>query len=230
MNNLRNSFSKSGLWVFLMVLMSSISQAQLAGFEYFWNTDPGLGNGILVSFDVPQDEIIEAFDIPTTGLPQGRHILYTRALNVDGTYGITNSKEIYLVSYLAEGEYFWDVDPGQGNGTPLLVNLSDDSSQGCEHISTAGLLPGVHNLYVRTKNEAGTWSITRTVQIELTNTSPPAGCSGDYNYDGQVTTADLLILLGSFGTETCSVDLNGDQLVNISDMLIFLGAFGNPCL
>jgi hypothetical protein len=218
------------LWTILLLAFSPTFSAQLSGFEYFWNTDPGLGNGVFVGFDIPSNEITDSFEIPTTGLNSGKHTLYTRAVNSDGTYGITNSKEIYLVSYLAEGEYFWDVDPGLGNGTPLTLDLSNESSQGCEHLSTLGLSPGVHYLYVRTRSEEGIWSNTRTVQIELTNTTPPAGCDGDYNYDGQVTTADLLILLGSFGTSACTIDLNGDQMVNISDMLIFLGAFGNPCL
>jgi hypothetical protein len=218
------------LWTVLLVLISPSFMAQLNGFEYFWNTDPGLGNGNFISFESPANEISDSFDIPTSGLTSGKHTLYTRSVNSDGTFGITNSKEIYLVSYLAEGEYFWDVDPGQGNGVPLTINLSAENSEGCEHLSTAGLSPGLHTLFVRTKSENGVWSITRSVEIELTDTTPPAGCDGDFNYDGQVTTADLLILLGSFGTAACTIDLNNDQLVNISDMLIFLGAFGNDCL
>ncbi len=228
--NKPNFSPQKWVWTLLLLSFSPSLFSQLTGFEYFWNTDPGLGNGTLVTYDVSDDEVSGLYDISTTGLATGKHILYTRALNIDGTFGITNSKEIYLVSYLAEGEYFWDLDPGLGNGIPLTINLSDDSAAGCEHINTTGLSAGVHRLYVRTKNEVGTWSITRSLEIELLNTSPPAGCAGDYTYDGQVTTADLLILLGAFGTDTCSIDLNNDQLVNISDMLIFLGAFGNDCL
>ncbi|MCB0761613.1 MAG: hypothetical protein KDC12_08830 [Flavobacteriales bacterium] len=55
-------------------------------------------------------------------------------------------------------------------------------------------------------------------------------CFGDFNGDGQIDTADLLLFLGQFGCATdCFGDLNGDGLVNTSDLLLFLGYFGTSC-
>ena len=68
---------------------------------------------------------------------------------------------------IVKAEYFWDADPGIGNGTALPwtpgTNPSVDAS-----VSTAGLAEGIHLLSVRVKDVAGHWSITRSEQIEIT--------------------------------------------------------------
>ncbi len=53
---------------------------------------------------------------------------------------------------------------------------------------------------------------------------------GDLNCDGSVGVADLLILLGAWGTcddqENCPADLDGDNAVGVSDLLILLANWG----
>jgi len=46
---------------------------------------------------------------------------------------------------------------------------------------------------------------------------------GDTDYDGDVDTTDLLILLGSWGDEGGPADINYDGIVNVEDLLILLG-------
>ena len=46
---------------------------------------------------------------------------------------------------------------------------------------------------------------------------------GDLNGDGEVTDADVNIILSSFGCTTCpALDFNGDGLVNVSDIILYL--------
>ncbi|MCB0761862.1 MAG: hypothetical protein KDC12_10100, partial [Flavobacteriales bacterium] len=56
-------------------------------------------------------------------------------------------------------------------------------------------------------------------------------CFGDFNLDGTIDTADLLLFLGDFGCEglSCFADLNEDAIVNTTDLLLFLGVFGTNC-
>ena len=57
-----------------------------------------------------------------------------------------------------------------------------------------------------------------------------AGCPGDFNSDGLISVADLLVFLGEFGCEeNCSADFDFDGLVNIADLLGFLSIFGEDC-
>lgn len=62
--------------------------------------------------------------------------------------------------------------------------------------------------------------------------TPPPGCTGDIDLDGQRNTADLTILLASFGTSVApgtSGDINSDGVVDTADLAVLLGVFGQPC-
>ena len=52
---------------------------------------------------------------------------------------------------------------------------------------------------------------------------------GDFNGDGVITAADLLVLLGAFGTDPGfghPASMNNGGLISVPDLLLFLGAFG----
>lgn len=54
----------------------------------------------------------------------------------------------------------------------------------------------------------------------------------DVNADGQINTADLVLLLNQFGQAVSPldpVDVNSDGQVNTTDLVGFLAAFGRPC-
>lgn len=56
------------------------------------------------------------------------------------------------------------------------------------------------------------------------------GCPGDFNSDGAISVADLLVFLGEFGCEVnCMADFDADGVVNVTDLLGFLAVFGDPC-
>ena len=55
-------------------------------------------------------------------------------------------------------------------------------------------------------------------------------CPADVNGDGQITVADLLLLLSDFGCAMdCDGDVDGDGAVTVADILLVLAAFGQPC-
>ena len=75
---------------------------------YYWDTDPGLGNGIsFVAID-------GNFDLSITVPAQG--VLLSLRLK-DEDCPALSSRTILIQA----AEYFWDTDPGVGNGTPLLA-------------------------------------------------------------------------------------------------------------
>ena len=98
--------------------------------EYFWDTDPGQGSGTsLVAIDGNFNQAVEEMLSSSINLPtQGTHVLSIRLKDENGLWGNTFSKAIMVNPALStrsikiqQAEYFWDTDPGQGYGTPLVA-------------------------------------------------------------------------------------------------------------
>jgi 6-phosphogluconolactonase (cycloisomerase 2 family) len=95
--------------------------------------------------------------------------------------------------------------------------------------TTAG--DGVAGLYSFLIHENGSFTLvadiydTDGVRPEAIATWAP-GCPADFDGDGDVDTADLLHLLGAWGTPDGDVDGDGDT--DTADLLALLGAWG-PC-
>ena len=137
--------------------------------EYFWDTDPGVGNGLaLVAFDGDFNQAIEtAFQSPSTLPSQGDHILQVRTKAQDGVWGPT-FKKVFRLSpnnntnfevKITQAEYFWDTDPGAGNGTPLLAfdGNYDDAFEVVANTLAVTVASGLHVLNVRTKALDNLW-------------------------------------------------------------------------
>lgn len=134
--------------------------------EYFFDTDPGKGNGTALPVTPSNNvSIIETLDVST--LTPGIHKLFVRGRNDDGLYSMLVHKLVYVkptpiadpdITPISYVEYFFDKDPGKGNGTPLPITPDFDLTVS-ESFDIASLNPGVHKLHVRARDEAGHWSI-----------------------------------------------------------------------
>lgn len=154
--------------------------------EFFYgNVDPGIGNGI--SFLVPMNALTTggAFDVPTSGLAIGFHLLSVRTRHTNQSWSMTKTHWIHIkpdytnpVSYdsldMVHGELFFDnVDPGVGNGISVVFNANTALSFTANNISLAGLSPGYHKVSVRMQDSHGDWGITRTTVFLIDYVLPP---------------------------------------------------------
>jgi len=93
----------------------------------------------------------------------------------------------------------------------------DDGS--CESTSCAGC----------TDSTACNYDSTATIDdgsCEFTS----CACIGDVNGDGNITVADVLLVLSEFGCMSgCTADVDGDGYVNVADLLLLLSMFGTVC-
>lgn len=62
----------------------TLAQSDISSLEYFFDTDPGIGNGVSIDIDPDVELLNQNFNIPTTGLSQGTHRLFMRFVNVTG--------------------------------------------------------------------------------------------------------------------------------------------------
>lgn len=67
-------------------------------------------------------------------------------------------------------EYFFDNDPGRGNGTSIALSQGDSIDANVS-ISTASLPIGIHTIFIRTKSTSGEWSLCSKRTIYITNSA-----------------------------------------------------------
>jgi len=161
------NWSISNRWLF----MKDITSATVSKLEYFIDTDPGFGNGTDVSITASGNISDVLIPIDITSLSKGFHNLYLRSTGNTGSWSLTNRwlffKDI-AQDNLQSGEYFFDTDPGFGNGTaiPFGSGLGTNVSDFSFGASLSGLPNGPHYLFIRTKEVNGKWSLTNVIQFD----------------------------------------------------------------
>jgi subtilase family serine protease len=131
--------------------------------EYFFDNDPGAGNGTALGFQ-SAGATTGTFNgnVSTSGLAPGPHILFLRAKHKNGLWGMHAQQAIAVLpgtNSIEAAEYFFDTDPGAGNGTALTVTGVTGGGNVSASIPTSGLKEGFHILYVRTKGVGSGWSL-----------------------------------------------------------------------
>ena len=157
-------------------------QGKIVRLEYFIDADPGVGMGVNIPITADQNIINKEVQVPFNGLINGIHILYVRSMDEGGRWSQVSSvlfDNFLLPSYpnaplrprITDAEYFIDNDPGFGNGTPIAIT-NDTSLLVSVPVNLNGIVPGVHQIYVRIKDESGKWSLTN-ISIFDNNTLDP---------------------------------------------------------
>ncbi|WP_422105618.1 T9SS type A sorting domain-containing protein [Winogradskyella sp.] len=139
------------------------NSASIVSAEYFIDTDPGPSNANPLT--ISGNAIDQNINIPTTGLADGVHKLYVRLHNADGSWSLYDKAVFYLsadlsnTAFLSEAEYFIDIDPGIGNGTPITFSETEVLDSDFEIDVPNDLPVGDHIVYVRVRNTQGVWSL-----------------------------------------------------------------------
>lgn len=149
-------------------------------------------------------------------------------LNDDEVGGTTLQSRITNTFVTTNGIYLlavsgYDRDPQDASAQALWLDLPFRSERAPDGPGAA--------------NPVASWAISGasgSYRIDLTGACFLGGpdCPGDLNNDGQVSLADLTILLANFGSLSATPeqgDLNGDMQVSLADLTILLANFGTIC-
>ena len=135
---------------------------EIEAVEYFFDNDPGVGNAtrMAASLAEAEDTLRSTFDVNTDGLAEGIHTIGLRTLT-DGTWSETKVRR-FLVSYGVDNyitrlEYFWNNDPGAGNGYVVDITPGEEVSIDFEADMTE-LGEGPHTLGLRAQSGSKGWS------------------------------------------------------------------------
>lgn len=150
--------------------------------EYFWDNDPGEGSASpLVALDGNFDNAIEEVLQSNITIPQsaGFHVLNVRIKDSQGEWSPVFKNVVHIGSTslpgtnLTNGEYFWDNDPGEGNGI-VLAAVDGNFDNAVENILQNDIPVaqpiGFHIFNVRVKDNQGVWGpvFQNAVYIEST--------------------------------------------------------------
>ena len=215
----------------LLILILAISSLfacsqQITTAEYFFDTDPGFGQGISISL-TPADniEINEVLDI--SNLSAGMHTLNIRLKDQNNQWSSVLIKSFFIdenrgiASEITNIEYFIDDDPGFGNGIPYANFNSGIMLDEVFFANMTGVSQGNHSFSIRMKNEIQQWSQTLMYNFELI--SCDLTISGNISYQtGSSVNSGFVVLYQKFG-EGSAMGVDTIYLVNGSYQ------FGSVC-
>ncbi|MBL7941226.1 MAG: hypothetical protein JNM00_00565, partial [Flavobacteriales bacterium] len=127
------------------------------GLEYFFDTDPGVGNATQAIFDSNLSTFTGNVELSSSVTSPGPHTMGVRVKGIGEKWGTTHYSHVWVEDYSDQGEYFWDTDPGVGNGTGFNLSNTSSSYSGDVQFSSVGLTSGYHNLYIRMRAASGQW-------------------------------------------------------------------------
>lgn len=143
----------------------ALAQTNIDAMEYFFDSDPGLGNGIAIPVS-PGPSQNKNIIINTSGMTSGFHAFWTRAKHQSGNWGVPEVRIVYVASeqvgsdgIITDMEYYFDSDPGQGNGTQITITGSPTSLDFSPLIAFSSLTSGFHALHTRARDNNGNWGI-----------------------------------------------------------------------
>jgi hypothetical protein len=187
---------------------STSNAPNITAAEFFVDADPGAGNGTPVSV-TPGPTANFVASVPTTSLAPGFHFVAIRTKDASGKWGLFEARGFYItiqgsnMGFVTAGEYFFDTDPGVGNGAAF--NFSTPGNTVNENLALPvppGLSQGNHLLIVRVKDANGFWSLMDTART--------------LNISGTVTPLRFLSFTGEKINRTTALQWTTDNEVNTS--------------
>lgn len=174
----------SGKWGFFenrgfYISNSGTNVPAITAAEYFIDTDPGVGNGIALSVPSGNTSTFVA-SISTGSLSAGFHFIAIRTKDGSGRWGFFENRMFYIspassnMAAVVSGEYFFDTDPGAGNGQPFTFTTPGTTvNQVLNLVTPVGLGQGAHVLVMRVKDANNIWGLFDTAAtINISGTIP----------------------------------------------------------
>jgi hypothetical protein len=189
----KNSVGNWGIVAVYPFLVYDPALADIQKMEYFFDTDPGFGNGKNIPVTAGT-KVTATFAPDLTGLSNGLHLLMVRAKNSHRDWSIVEkaifNMDAYTPHSISQLEYYYNDDPGFGNGRQVTITPTTLLSTTFQ-ADTAGIPPGEYTLVARAKNDENRWSIIQNQQIIIKLKTWTGLVDDDWTKDGNWTPAGV---------------------------------------
>jgi Secretion system C-terminal sorting domain len=178
---------------------SAPAAVNITSAEYFIDTDPGFGLAAPIPLTPAANvnNLLVSIDLTGAGAP-GNKLLFIRSMDANGKWSLTNNAQfnnavyIYPSAPIAPGnvtvmEYFFDTDPGFGNGTPVSFTAAPDLNNFLFSADISALPQGTHTLFIRSRQNP--WSVTAASEFLKGITLPVSLL----NFSGTLAGRDVLL-------------------------------------
>jgi hypothetical protein len=165
----------AGIWslAHLHLFYKVSSPSPIVKVEYYVDNNADIDVPVTQSTDIVDFN----FSVNISSLPIGVHKMYLRTKDAEGKWSLVNVHLFYKSANSAnpnitQSEYFFDTDPGFGNGNNLAISPSADISDAVFTINISALTNGTHKFFLRTKDADGKWSITNYLEFTISQSLP----------------------------------------------------------
>ncbi len=122
--------------IFLVALCANAFGQTLKRAEYFFDSDPGKGNGTSLSITQAASSN-QTFNINISSLSAGTHTFNIRFVDSNGHWSLFDSRTFFVLtstaaltaSTIKKVEYFFDNDPGTGKATAITITAAGTQKQ-----------------------------------------------------------------------------------------------------
>ena len=142
----------NGLWSPVYWQQVLVNGAGITQVEYYWDdADPAYGEGTPLTGFTPGSMVtVSAQQLSTAGLGTGVHRLALRARSGNGLWSPTYFHEVFVGQGADYAEYYWDSDPGYGNGTAIAFTPGEEALVDISNIAVP-TSDGLHTLAIRAR-------------------------------------------------------------------------------
>ena len=157
------------IFILLLLIQFEVFSQKLVKGEYFFDSDPGIGNGIAIDF-ADQDTVeLLNIEVDISALENGYHKIFFRFMDENGLWSY-NQQRLFFKGNLAgagenqesaplvKGEYFFNSDPGVGNGVKVDFTKGDTITLSDLNATLDSLNGGYNKVFFRFMDENGLWS------------------------------------------------------------------------
>ncbi len=207
--------------IFISFLFSTSAYAQtISRIEYYFDTDPGFGNGISIPVTAAAD-LTRDFSVPLNTVGEGIHILYVRAKSNTGFWSMPLGRAVFVqrnaqtasLYSINRLEYFLDTDPGFGSGISIPLTSAVDVTKDFQ-LPLSVNSEGFHTVYFRARSSNGLWSVPTSKPVFIQHNAQTATSSTlkklEYFLDSDpgVGNATSIPLTTSAIDQSLSIDLS----------------------